>query len=74
MNNQPQIDWDDVARKLKVSFDAMAEAAATNHYKSEKKPYCDSMAALADAMTRVSAEARAHREAHDKDNFKISKP
>lgn len=64
------LDWDDMAIKLKSAFDAMANSASNATYNSDKRPFCDSMAAIADALVKVSAEARIVRE---KEQFKISK-
>lgn len=74
MTENITIDWNDVALKLKTAFDTTAKVAAAQSWDSERKPYYENMARLADAMVKVSSEARAVREAADKDNFKISKP
>lgn len=74
MSDAKPTNWDDVGAQLKVAFDTMAKAATNNSYSSDKRPYCDTMAALAEAMVKVSAEARAVREDAEKTGFKIGKP
>ena len=70
---QTAIDWDDIQTKLKDAFDAMARCAAAQTYDSNRQSYSESMARIAEALARTSAEARAQREAANKDNFKIEK-
>ncbi len=74
MTEPVAIDWNDIATQLKTAFDISAKVAAVQRWDSERKPYYESMASLAEAMVKVSSEARAAREAADKENFKIAKP
>lgn len=74
MSDAKQTDWDDISTQLKVAFDTMASVAASRNWDSERGPYYEHMARLAEAMVKVSAEARAVREDAEKTGFKIGKP
>lgn len=74
MTEHITIDWNDIATQLKKAFDTTAKVAADQSWDSNRTPYYENMARIAEAMVKVSSEARAVREAADKDNFKISKP
>lgn len=71
MTATPDIDWDDVAVKLKAAFDTMAKVAENQRWDSDRKPYYESMAQIAEALAKTSAEARA---VADTKQFSIKKP
>lgn len=67
-----EMDWDHIARNLKDVFDQNADAARTASWSSDKRPYWSTMAEVAEALVKVSAEARAARNAGNA-AFKLNK-
>lgn len=55
------IDWDRIAAKLSLAFDNSVKAAEGAYWEQDKHPYYKMMKDMADALVRVSAEARAQR-------------
>ena len=75
-----EIDWDKIATRLSVAFDS-AMGVAEKHMRyndssidTDFRNAIEIANATAAALAKISSEARAHRDAKDKDNFKISKP
>lgn len=68
------IDWDSIAQELLDTFNT-ANRGRTEAYGAEgKNKQAEVAVQAALALAQVSAEARAAREALERDNFKIAKP
>lgn len=69
------IDWDAMATDLLSIFNYNKSRINSSYAGTEEKVLSGHAAATAAlALTHMAAQARAQREAADKDNFKISKP
>lgn len=68
------IDWDSIAQELLDTFNTASRARTEVYGTEAKNKQAEIAVQAALALAQVSAEARAAREALERDNFKIAKP
>lgn len=69
------IDWDAMAKDLLGIFNYSKERVTSNYASKEEKLMAGQAASTAAlALTQLAAQARAEREAGERETFKIGKP